>query len=202
MQAKSVNTDRQRSFTESARRAQIVAAAIETLAELGYGKTSLSAIARRAGLSSTGLITYHFASKAEMIDHVVNSVLDDIAAFMDRRVATAEDPASRLRAYIEGNVAYIDVHRSEIKALLEVFLNGGARYDGGTNDAVRTPVEHILLDGQRAGQFRTFNARIVAGAIQRSIEGLPLDLDQHPDLDLDAYAAELVTMFDRAIRQV
>jgi AcrR family transcriptional regulator len=34
-----------RTFTETARRAQIVAAAIETIAELGYGQASLARIA-------------------------------------------------------------------------------------------------------------------------------------------------------------
>jgi AcrR family transcriptional regulator len=52
-----------RTFTESARRAQIVAAAIDVIADGGYASASFAAIARRAGLSSTGLISYHFASK-------------------------------------------------------------------------------------------------------------------------------------------
>ena len=39
--------------TASARRAQIVTAAIDTIAELGYGNASLARIAKRAGISST-----------------------------------------------------------------------------------------------------------------------------------------------------
>ena len=38
-----------RTFIETARRAQIVAAAIDTIAELGYGQASLARIAERAG---------------------------------------------------------------------------------------------------------------------------------------------------------
>ncbi len=38
-----------RTFTETARRAQIVAAAIDTIAELGYGQASLARIAETAG---------------------------------------------------------------------------------------------------------------------------------------------------------
>jgi hypothetical protein len=40
----------ERSFTAQARRAQIVRAAIETIAELGYGQASFARIAERAGL--------------------------------------------------------------------------------------------------------------------------------------------------------
>jgi TetR/AcrR family fatty acid metabolism transcriptional regulator len=43
-----------RTFTESARRAQIVQAAIETIAEVGYARASYARIAEHAGLSSTG----------------------------------------------------------------------------------------------------------------------------------------------------
>lgn len=37
-----------RSFIEEARRAQSIAAAIDTLADIGYGRVSLAQIARRA----------------------------------------------------------------------------------------------------------------------------------------------------------
>ncbi len=182
-----------------ARRAQIVAAAIDTLADEGYGKASLSAIAGRAGLSSTGLITYHFANKAEVIEQVVENVLADISDFMAERLARTGDPVGRVRSYIEGHVAYVGSHRRQMKALLEVFLNGGVRYDGSTEDLV-APLEQILADGQANGAFRLFNLPVVAAAIQRTLEGLPQLVETQPGLDLDAYAAELVTLFHRAIR--
>jgi AcrR family transcriptional regulator len=48
-----------RTVTETARRAQIVRAAIDTIAQLGYRNASFAQIARRAGLSSTGLKWSH-----------------------------------------------------------------------------------------------------------------------------------------------
>ena len=73
---------RPRTFTERARRAQIVDAAIETIAELGYARASFAQIARRAALSSTGLISYHFAGKDELIAEVIASIYSTIGAFM------------------------------------------------------------------------------------------------------------------------
>jgi len=41
---------------------------------------------------------------------------------------------------------------------------------------------------------------LVATSIQRAIEGIPMLLETHPQLDLDAGAEELVTLFDLAVR--
>ena len=38
--------------------------------------------------------------------------------------------------------------------------------------------------------------KVAASLIQRSIDGLPLALDQDPDLDLDAYAESLLTLIE------
>ena len=59
----------ERTFIETARRAQIVAAAIDTIAEVGYARASLVRIASRIGISR-GLISYHFAGKDELIKEV------------------------------------------------------------------------------------------------------------------------------------
>jgi AcrR family transcriptional regulator len=196
----SARADR-RTITETARRAQIVRAAIETIAELGYRGASFAQIAKRAGLSSTGLISYHFAGKDELIEQVVGEIFGSISGFMADRVQAESSAGGRLRAYIEGNVEFIGTHRSEMKALLEVFLNGGLHYDGETDLTVVSHVEQILRSGQEAGEFRDFDARVVAAAIQRAVDGLPLLLESTPELDLEAFARELVTLFELGIRR-
>ncbi|MGI8801330.1 MAG: TetR/AcrR family transcriptional regulator [Solirubrobacteraceae bacterium] len=199
MQARAGSDTPVRTFTETARRAQIVAAAIDTLADVGYGAASLSAIARRAGLSSTGLITYHFANKAELIAEVVEEVIGVMRPFMAERIAAAQDPAGMLRAYIRGNVEFIGTHRRHMKALLEVFVNGGVPFDAAANRSVSSPLEEILRAGQATGQFRPGDARVIASAIQRAIEGTALLLESAPDLDLDLYAQELLALFETGL---
>ena len=191
---------RARTFTEGARRAQIVAAAIDTIAELGYRRATFAQIARRAGLSSTGLISYHFAGKDELIEQVVTDVVTQIGTFMAARMRGAGTSAEALERYITGNVDFVAGHRTQMKALLEIFLNGGMTYDTGTELVTLSPVEEILRGGQRAGEFRGFDPRVMAAVIQRAIDGVPFLLETHPDIDLAAYAAELVTMFGLATR--
>src|SRR3954470_16963162 len=93
--------------TVVARRAQILAATVEVLAELGYRQTSFARIVERAGLSSTRMISYHFAGKDELFNAVVADVVGSIGQFMDQRMRGIDTAAGLLRAYIEGVVAYI-----------------------------------------------------------------------------------------------
>lgn len=192
--------DPARTFTEQARRAQIVAAAIETIADLGYGQASFARIARRAGLSSTGLISYHFAGKSDLMAQVAEDTFAAIGAHMADRMAGAATAAVALETYIRASVEFVAGHRRQMKALLEIFTNGGIRHDPGTELVVLSPVEEILRGGQKAGEFRDFDPQVMAAVIQRAIGGLPFLLDTRPDIDLDAYAAELVTTFTLATR--
>ena len=84
-----------RTFTEQGRRPRSTAAATATIAEAGYRGASFAQIARRAGLSSTGLISYHFAGRDELIAEVAAKVIGDISAFMSARMAGVADRGGR-----------------------------------------------------------------------------------------------------------
>jgi len=190
-----------RTFTESARRAQIVEAAIATIAELGYRNASFAQIAKRAGLSSTGLISYHFSSRQELMDQVVSKIVTAIGSHMAQRLEGVEPAGAALRAYIEGNVEFIGDHRAEMKALLEIFINGAFDYSPATDQMVISPVEQILAEGQRSGEFRDFDTKVMATLVQRAVDGLPFLLSADPGVDVPAYGAEVATAFDLATRK-
>ncbi len=190
-----------RTFTEAARRAQIVEAAIETIAEVGYARASFAQIAKRAGLSSTGLISYHFAGKDELIAQVVATIFGEIEQFMAGRLEGQASAADALRTYIQVNAVFIGTHRTQMTALLDIFMHGGVQYDETTERTVVSPVEDILRWGQESGEFRAFDTRVMATVIQRAVDGLPFLLATYPDLDVDAYAREVVTLFDLATRR-
>ncbi|MEV0381117.1 TetR/AcrR family transcriptional regulator [Nonomuraea sp. NPDC050643] len=193
-------------FTATARRAQIVAATIDTLAELGYGQTTFARIAERAGLSSTRLISYHFAGKAELMSTVVSEIYGTMGRFMGERMAGRADARSLLRVYITALVEFIAGHQPQMQALMSIFLNhhdpddGGRSYDAGDDRDAIGHVEAILRQGQADGEFRDFDTFVMAATIQRSLDGLPFLLQTRPGLDLDRYARELVTTFDLATR--
>ena len=193
-------------FIEAARRAQIVTAAIDTIAELGYGQASLARIARRAR-ASKGVISYHFAGKDELIREVVAEVLAKAEAYMLPRIlAESSSGPGMLRAYIESNLAFMREYRNHLVAFLEIFLN--ARDDGGrplvdekSLDYHVTSLEQLLAHFQTAGDFRAdFNPLVMALAIRGAIDQVPPRLVRYPDFDVEGYARELATLFDLATR--
>ncbi len=196
-----------RTLASTARRAQIVAATVEVIAEEGFAQASFARIAEEAGLSSTRLISYHFASKDELIEAVVRDVLDAMSGFVGARIDAAEstdgtgNATAILRASIEGNIGFIASHRGQMQALLQIVLRSGGLPSGAAEGPGGTPLEGLLRHGQSTGEFREFDVHAVAGAIQRAIEGLPFMLTWQPDLDCDRFATELVELYLRGVRE-
>jgi hypothetical protein len=103
-----------------------------------------------------------------------------------------------LHAYIRGNVEFIGTHRESMQALTSIFLGGGVEIDEADLGSQLSPIEAVLRAGQDSGEFRDFDTRVMASVLQRAIEGLPMLLASNPDLDLGAYADEVVRIFDLA----
>jgi AcrR family transcriptional regulator len=190
-----------RSFTELARRQQIVGAAIETIAELGYTKSSYAKIAERAGLSSTGMISYHFRDRQDLIAEIISVVYSEMGAELQALLAAQSTPAAMLAAYISGSIDFMKKHGAAMGATLEIFMNGGAPELESDHDVSLDTLSGILRAGQKSGDFGSFDPEVMALAIQRSIEGVQMMTKSAPAKSFDFIAKELVATFDRATRR-
>ncbi len=188
-----------RSVASTARRAQILDATIEVIAAEGFSAASFKRIAEQAGLSSTRLISYHFAGKHELVSALVEHVVAGIGAHVGARVMAEGTARGQLGAYIEGVVEHADTHGAPMAALLQVVMSG-AWSEGKPTPSDVSHLERILRDGQERGEMRDFDLHVMATTIQRAVETVPFQLQADPDLDCAAYARELVELFDRATR--
>lgn len=198
----STNSTSGRSFLEEARRAQIVACAIETLAEDGYGQATMARIAERAAVSKS-VIVYHFGGKDAVFEAVIAGVYAAATDAVRPRVEAETTAAGKLRTYIRARVEFLGTHRNHMLALFEVWMNfrdDHGRLRLGEHDAEATvdAIEEILRAGQRSGEFTGFSTPVMAMAIRQAIDGVLLLSRVRPDLDLDLHAAELVALFERA----
>jgi TetR/AcrR family transcriptional regulator, fatty acid metabolism regulator protein len=203
MQPGSVADEPERTFIETARRAQIAAAAIDTIAEAGYAGASFARIAERLGISR-GLISYHFAGKDDLIKQVVREAAEEAKAYIRPRILAESTGPGMLRAYIESNLAFMRDHRNNVIAMIEIARSAeGRRIFYGDTDVVNAvgALEQGLSGFQTAGQFRPdFDPRVVAIAIRAAIEAASPRLALDPEFDIDSYSREIVTVFDLATR--
>lgn len=188
-------TERARSATAEARRTQIEKTTIEVIADEGLRQATFARIAARAELSSTRLISYHYSSKEELIGAVAQRVVSAIGTAVGARVRAETSAASQLRVYIEAVVRFTSEQRTAMQALLAIALGGGLPPALSADLAEPSHVEAILRRGQAAGEFRDFDPWTMALTVQRALEALPFVLAFRPDLDCDAFAHELVTLF-------
>jgi TetR/AcrR family fatty acid metabolism transcriptional regulator len=194
-----------RTFTETARRAQILAAAIDTIAELGYGQASLARIAETAG-TSKGVIIYHFGGKDELIRELVAEVVARGVAYMEPQIDAEPTGAGKLRAYIESNLAFMRENRNHMVAIVEIVLNaraadGSRVYDLAVQDDGVAALQGLLAYFQGTGEFRAgFDPHVMAMAIRAAINAVPAQLARDPALDVGHHARELADLFHLATR--
>ncbi|MEV4168193.1 TetR/AcrR family transcriptional regulator [Nonomuraea sp. NPDC049709] len=193
-----------RSFIEEARRAQIVASAIEVIAEVGFAQASLARIAKHAGISK-GVISYHFAGKEELMEEVVNRTYGAIAEHVLAEMEGLTTATELLRTHILSVAEHMRGNRTQLRALGEIFTNlrtadGQPRYGIKANEEVYRAVEQIYRLGQRNGEFRDFDVRVMAITQSSAIDNMFAYWVAFPDHDLDAHARELADLFERACR--
>jgi AcrR family transcriptional regulator len=196
----------ERTFIETARRTQIVQAAIDTIAEVGYARASLARIGARIGISK-GLIGYHFAGKDELIRQVVAEIIEAGKVYMIPRILAKPPGPGMLRAYIESNLAFMREHRNYMVAISEIARNGltadgKQRFYGEADmDGFARELEDALSSFQAGGELRPdFDPHFMAIAIRAAIDAAARRLAQDPDFDIGNYAKEIASIFDPATR--
>ncbi|KJK33186.1 TetR family transcriptional regulator [Lentzea aerocolonigenes] len=189
----------------AARRTQIVRAAIETIAELGYDQATFARITERAGLSSPRMISYHFADKNDLLRQVVIDVFTAAAHVMGPAMAAEATWKGKLRAYLTSNLRFLRDHPKEIVALTEIGphlrTSSGEGYTSTTSqDFSVTGLAELLESGQAAGEFREFDTRSMAVLIRAAVDAAAQRVRDGSDVDLDTYTTEVITAIDLAVR--
>jgi len=192
-----------RTFIESARRTQIVRAAIDTIAEVGYGEASFARIAKRLGISR-GLISYHFAGKDDLIKQIVHEAAEEAKAYIRPRILAESSGPEMLQAYIESNLGFMRDHRNNVTAMIEIARSGEGRRifydDTDVVDAVGA-LEHLLSRFQTVGELRPdFDPHAMAIAVRAAIEAASPRLALDPEFDINGYTGEIATTFHLATR--
>lgn len=197
-------SEKPRSFIEQARRAQIIAAATEVVAEVGYSRASLARIADHAGISK-GVVTYHFAGKAEILNQLVTDYYERGWQYMERQIQAQDTAVGQVRAWVGAQLEFYAENRTGFLAMSQVVDNhrgedGVHEYAADFNEEV-TGLAEILARGQQEGQLRDFEPRSVANIILRCLDGVLMSWATNPGVDLAAQQQDLLDFIAHAIRR-
>ncbi|MFD1066393.1 TetR/AcrR family transcriptional regulator [Oceanobacillus locisalsi] len=195
---------KEKSFISEARREQILKATIDVLNDIGYVKLSLAKIAKHAKIS-TGLISYHFADKEELIHHTLNYLIGAQLEFIDSRVKAETDIYQQLLAYIKATLAYQYEYVKNNVALIEIIFNArtvdNIPYYKLLNeeDPFYLRLENILAEGQEKNVFSSnfqpkATAVLINGAASESM------LLQSESFDVQNYEQELIKMVTKIVQ--
>lgn len=195
----------ERTFVDIARRAQLIECTIDAIADVGYQKASLAEIARRAGITK-GAIFYHFANRDALIEAVLGHVLTAGTDLIMSRVRAEATPRAQLRAYVGAMVESLHINPRAIQVMFVIGHHltdemGRSRmtHDTGLHETAVAAIEDLLRRGQETGEFGDFPLRSTALVIRATLESMPSYVIGYPNLDLDAYGQDLVTLFERML---
>ncbi|GHO58172.1 hypothetical protein KSB_66470 [Ktedonobacter robiniae] len=117
--------------------------------------------------------------------------------------AVPRRPRDQLHAYIQSNLQFISGHPKEVRALGEIFLtmrrkSGELAFGPEDEEPVLHVLEQIFREGQATGEFRLFDARIMALNLRATIDKFSSLVGVGREVDLKSYIREMIELFGRA----
>jgi AcrR family transcriptional regulator len=178
------------------RRTQIIEAAIGQLAEHGDSGTTFARIVEAGGLSSPGLISYHFADRAELLESVYLYVAELRDAAKDRALARVAHPVDRLRTALRADTEFFAARPELFAAVVEAFHGlrdsaGRLKYLGETRSEDRM-LELLRAAAEPAVSPAEADLRSLALIVDGAQTQFLALLHRRPELDVDAFIRTLI----------
>ena len=169
-----------RKLSRAARRVQLIEATIEVLAEQGFARTTLTDVARKAGLSH-GLVNFHFQTKDALLADTLGYLSEEYRENWVSALSKAgANPALQLDALIRADFEPVICSPARVSAWLSFWGEAQSRplYQDKCGDNDRFYIgklEEICADLLKQGQYAGHAVRI-ARVLRVTTEGVWMDL--------------------------
>jgi AcrR family transcriptional regulator len=167
-------------MSREARRTQLIESTIETIAARGFSRTTLTEVARTAGLSH-GLVLFHFETKEKLLAETLAYLAEEYRQnWQSALAAVGDDPAEQLNALIEADFAPAICTPARLAAWCAFWGEAQSRphYQstyGPLDEAYNRRLEDICARLSDRGGYGRLAVR-VARVIRVTIEGVWLDM--------------------------
>lgn len=163
-------------FTEKARRKQIIDTAARLFVDRGFSGTSVEDIARELGVSR-GVLFYYFDSKNAIGDEALRLAAREYVEYVQSRVGRKRTARGQLREYVDACLDYTSRNTQLYICFVELLGCLGEneekyRLTKSLNHRTRAQLIEIIDRGIEKGEFAKVDARTLADVLQAFIDGM------------------------------
>ncbi len=135
---------------------KILYAAVRVFAKNGFYNSTVSQIAREAGVAD-GTIYIYFKSKDDILIQVFEEAMSVILSTLQEKMKDVDNPVDKLRIYIENHFE-LATNYPDLAEVIQVELRQSAKFmKEYKNEPFRNYlniIRDIIMEGQREGIFR------------------------------------------------
>lgn len=179
-------------------RERLLTAAIELIAEAGWGGVTTRAVAERAGVNQA-LVHYHYRSVPGLLRQAAYAAMSATFEPVILRLVEAEDPVAALRGMFAG-LTEIDPDAPESRAVAEATVQAVRDPELGAQvrqmlALSRQELAQRLAAAQAGGRLATSaEPAALAAALAGLLDGLALHRLIDPELDVGAASAAILAL--------
>ncbi|ASU82592.1 TetR/AcrR family transcriptional regulator [Nocardiopsis gilva YIM 90087] len=191
--------NRQPTFTEQARRAQLIAVTIDLVAAHGYAGCSLQRIADAAGITK-GAVIYHFATKNAVIRAAYDAVIGALTERVTAALEAASGPASAVDAYVDSMISHMAENPTHVRMIVEALspANATGIEDHPGSAARWQPLADLITAAVEAREYRSdVDAKILAIMLTGVIDAVVAQARTDPEYDLAGSTGAVLDMLHR-----
>lgn len=148
-------------------KAKIKSVSIDLFFKKGYFATSISDIAKGSGIQKAS-IYYHYASKEELLFHILRSTMQDLTAYLATSLSGVKGIEQRMRAAVRQHVRF-HLERQKENFIANSELRGLTadhfRAIVSMRDAYERIFQDLIHQGARRGVFADGDVKILSYAI-------------------------------------
>lgn len=121
------------------RKGKILAAATDLIGTRGFSFVSMADIGRESGITGSGIYR-HFSSKATILVHLFEQIIDDLIIGQEAVIAENHTPATTLTHLVDGQVSFVVDQRE----LARVYYNEVQNLPRDDQSRLRRKQRHYL----------------------------------------------------------
>ena len=169
-----------RTLSRDERRKQLFEATLATIAECGFSHTTLTEVARRAGLSH-GLVLFHFETKEKLLVETLDYLSDEYRTnWQSALSASGPAPEQKLAALIDADFSPQVCQPSRVNSWSAFWGESQSRplylSNCGANDALYIRTLEDVCAGMNAAHGYKIDPARAARLIRITIEGTWLEM--------------------------